>query len=238
MFQGGVTHLTLTGGSRPRLSVRLLQNAALCGRAYMLPRPCWGPQSPAFWSQLSPWPSSRCLSSSVAFSQSMIWFSLLQWSVLANLWCSCCAFFIACLIVVSFSHSFWCPFFFLAINLLPVSRVYVSLRDWHGISYTTLHLLRCILSLGWTSLFQSVVCGLPGVLMLCFLEVLLMRSWETYCFLYARNSNYQRAAKPCPVVQLPSHCLLHRLTVLLEDVVKQVFELKSWTVRLENKSAL
>lgn len=78
-----------------------------------------------------------------ALSQSMMWFSLLQWSVMADLRFSCVALsFIAlvCLCSVSFSHSFLCSFF-LMLNVLPVSPIYDLLHDRHGISYMTLHLL-------------------------------------------------------------------------------------------------
>ncbi|XP_029932333.1 uncharacterized protein LOC115376710 isoform X2 [Myripristis murdjan] len=62
------------------------------------------------------------------FSQSMMWFSRLQWSVIADFKfsCSACSFIArVCLFSVSFSHSFWCSCLFI-ICLLGFSEVSVS----------------------------------------------------------------------------------------------------------------
>lgn len=81
---------------------------------------------------------------------------------LVVLWWWCCAFsFIAlvCLVVVSYSRSFLCSFS-LVIKLIAVSPMY----DWHGISYMVLHFFSgYILSLRWTRIWRSVVCGLTCV---------------------------------------------------------------------------
>lgn len=62
----------------------------------------------------------------LAFSQFMIWFSHLQWSVMADLTFYCCALsFIAlvCHLSVCGSHSFLCSFFHM-LKVLPVSPIF------------------------------------------------------------------------------------------------------------------
>lgn len=66
----------------------------------------------------------------------------------------------------------------------PCLPMYVLLHDWHGISCTVLHLFSgCVLSLGWSKIWWSVVCGFSGVLMLCFFHC----SLDTF-----RNSSHTR----------------------------------------------
>lgn len=104
-------------------------------------------------------------------SQSMTWFVLLQRSVIADLRFSYSAFSLCVLVSradVFFSHSFWCSFF-LVLNVLPVSPIYVLLHEPHVISYITLQFGSCsIWSWGWTRSCCSCMCGFTAVFMLCF----------------------------------------------------------------------
>ena len=104
----------------------------------------------------------------LAPSQSIKWFSRLQWSDIADFSVSCVA---CCLtarvsvLAVSFSHSFWCSFLRVP-KARPVSPIYVFLHVWHGISYMTSHFFSGgVWSFGCTSIWHIFVCGLTGVLM-------------------------------------------------------------------------
>lgn len=100
----------------------------------------------------------------LALSQSIMCFSLLQWSLMANFKFVCSAFsFIShvCLPVVSFPHSistlqFCC--FFHVLNALPVSPLYVILHDLQGIFvYNFILFLNFVL--GFTSMCLSLLFG-------------------------------------------------------------------------------
>ena len=77
----------------------------------------------------------------LAASQSIKWFSRLQWSDTADFRFSCNAFSLSARVRVpdvSFSHSFWCSFL-RVLNCRPVSPMYVLSQFLHGISYITSH---------------------------------------------------------------------------------------------------
>lgn len=110
-----------------------------------------------------------------ALSQSMMCLFFLQWSDMTEFCCSAFPLSVRVnLPAVTFSHCVWWSFF-LMLNGLPVSPMYVWWQVLRGISYMALHFLSCsMLSFGWTRCWRSLVCGFTAVCIFwCFISNLM-----------------------------------------------------------------